>query len=230
MKRFRKDFINEITNEAEAYVNVERYLFVYHLLKKNKVPTPELIDYGKTHIVLEFIPQSHTRFVRPDFESFHNLTLDYYRKFDIEKAEFRIQFLKPEYTDLSNKICKKLKNIALSEIDIVFKNDKKVFLHMDAVYKNYYIIENKTVWIDFQDAMIGPKSYDEAHYLVDCFNKVDFDVESFSELQKRSALYNSIRQFAIFAYLPRFKKLYADTTKYNINRLLKGLDYDLEIT
>jgi aminoglycoside/choline kinase family phosphotransferase len=227
MKIFKKDFISEIAGEAEAAVHVERYLSVDYILKTANVKTPKILSYDLTSITLEYIDLPHTK-TAPNFDKFHNSTTDYYRKFNIDKAEYRLQFIDNLEYNTTEK--HRLKNIALENIDWVIKNEPFVFLHMDAIYKNYFSNGKKTVWIDFQDAMMGPKSYDEVHFLIDCFAKEYFDVKNFNVFQQKSALYNSIRQHGIFCAIPRFKHFYEDVTKYNINKVLKELGYDLEIT
>lgn len=227
MKIFKKSFINEITNEIAAAVAVERYLHVNYLLNNTKVKTPKIISHDKSSVTLEFIELEHSK-IQPNFDKFHNATVSYYRQFNIDKAEHRLKFV--NNLNLDRNIKQKLKNMALETIEWVLNNDTLVFLHMDAVYKNYFIKNNDTIWIDFQDAMMGPKSYDEVHYLIDCFNIRDFDITKFNQYQQKSAVYNVIRQYAIFSAIPRFKNCYEDVAKYNVNKVLKGLEYDLEIT
>lgn len=227
MKTFKKSFINEITNETGAAVEVERYLSVNHVLKKAGIKTPKLVSYDNSSITLEYIELNHLN-SKPNFEKFHLTTDNYYRHFNIEKAECRLQFI--DKIEIDKSIRKQLKTIALENIEWVLKNEPFVFLHMDAIYKNYFIKGNETIWIDFQDAMMGPKSYDEVHYLIDCFNIRDFDIAKFNQYQQKSAVYNIIRQHGIFCAIPRFKKHYGFVTKYNVNKVLKGLGYDLEIT
>jgi aminoglycoside/choline kinase family phosphotransferase len=227
MKIFKKNFINEITNEIGAAINVERYLSVNYLLQKAKVKTPKILSYDKSSVTLEFIELQHAK-INPDFDAFHFSTFDYYRQFDIEKAEFRLQFV--DNLSLDKTTRSKIKNIALDNLDWVLKNEPFVFLHMDAIYKNYFLDNSRTIWIDFQDAMMGPKSYDEIHFLIDCFEKTNFDIDSLNCYQQKSAVYNTIRQHAIFCSIPQFKSCFECVTKYNVNKVLKGLDYDLEIT
>jgi thiamine kinase-like enzyme len=226
MKTFEKSFINEITNELDAAVHTERYLLVNHILSNKGIKTPKIIQKEKTSIVLEYINLEHTK-VTPNFDDFHTAVDDYYRHFDINRAEYRLQFFDRLLID--NSLKKRFKNLALENIEWVLNNEPFVFLHMDAVYKNYFSNGKNTVWIDFQDAMMGPKSYDEVHFLIDCFEKTEFDVKKFNVYQQKCAVYNTIRQHGIFCAIPRFKNSYEGVTKYNVNRVLKGLGYDLEI-
>jgi hypothetical protein len=70
MKIFKKNFINEITNEIGAAINVERYLSVNYLLQKAKVKTPKILSYDKNSVTLEFIELQHAK-INPDFDAFH---------------------------------------------------------------------------------------------------------------------------------------------------------------
>lgn len=219
MKIYKKNFVNEITDEADAAVHAERYLLVDHILTNKGIKTPKILKKEKTSVVLGYLDLDHQN-VLPNFDEFHSATDTYYRKFTIEKAEGRLHFVKDH----------KLRTVALEAFEYVLKNEPFVFLHMDAVYKNYFANGNQTVWIDFQDAMMGPKSYDEIHYFVNCFEKTEFDIKKFNTYQQKSAIYNSIRQYGIFSTIPRFKEQYLHVAKYNVNKILKGLEYDLEIT
>lgn len=229
MKTFEKSFINEITNEKDAAVEVERYRMVSFLLKEKNISQPKLLKCKKTSIILEYVDLPH-KYTRPNFERFHNITTTYYRHWDMSRAECRLKFITPKITGLHQKICNRLIAIALESIEKVNQEEDYVFLHMDPIYKNYFSTSTGTVWIDFQDAMMGPKSLDEVHYLIDCFSMRDFDVSKFTEYQQKSAVYNSIRQYGIFSAIPRFRNMYINVTKYNVNKILKELEYDLEIT
>ena len=219
MRIFEKSFINEIVDETKASNYAKRYLYIDDILTEKGIKTPKILEKRKTSVILEYLNLQH-RNILPNFDDFHNVTNSYHRKFTIERAEKRLRFVNDN----------SLRSVALEAFEDVLNEEPFVFLHMDPVYKNYFVGGKNTVWIDFQDAMMGPKSYDQVHYMVNCFEKTNFDITKFNKYQQKSALYNSIRQYGLFSHIPRFKLKYIDVAKYNVNKILRELKYDLEIS
>lgn len=128
-------------------------------------------------------------------------------------------------------------------ISEVFKNQPQVGVHRDYHCRNLMILHNKTVGIiDFQDAVIGPITYDAVSLLRDCYQHwneaqilpilVDFHATYYSQYPwsefktwfDLTGLQRHIKASGIFARL-----CHRDAKKGFLQDIPRALDYIVEI-
>jgi hypothetical protein len=223
--------------EKRARQKCARFKEVYDILAAAGLEVPDIFNIGPTYIDLVYIPDLSMSTEEPNWSEFHDIPTSFGEGFlSPEQIETRFGFFHRTNGKVSiplpNETKNRLHNIGLEEIEYVIENDTYKFLHMDATRKNYMkTADNKTIWFDFGDARQGPESYDKVHWRVDCFSRIDYNMDEFSLIEKKAALANSLRQYAIFHFVGNHNNLmsYIENVKHNCNVFLKELDYDIVI-
>ncbi len=97
------------------------------------------------------LPAFDKTFMLNELELFHNWFLNAYLSYELTTDEE--QLLKESFDWLTNEISK----------------EPLVFIHRDYHSRNLMLVNNRLGVIDFQDAMVGPRTYDLVSLLKDCY-------------------------------------------------------------
>ena len=177
--------------------NNEKFLYVADLLKKISMPIPNIHhidDSGRYFLISDLGKKTlynHRR--ESHFLSFYDRAIELLVSMQINGARLKIQL--PSYDDASlysemelfkewfcfHELGLSVQKIEKIDFDTLFmqliqsaSNQERVLVHRDYHSRNIMISDNDEMgFIDFQDAVSGPITYDIVSLLKDCYIKIE---------------------------------------------------------
>ena len=245
----------------------QEFLNIHALFSKNNINVPEIYDYdlNQGFFLIEDLGEKLAYNFIKKSDNIYKAILD-----NLVKLQ-KIQDLEivPEYTQglmtRELNLCNEwfldkfleIKDVSLSDDykNIVnnLQKQPKVLVHRDFQSKNLILSDdlNNVGVIDFQDAVVGPVTYDLASFLCDCYVDIEPEVfesnfdyyyqliisnniiqpqiskEVFTNWFYNSVLLRHIKNLGIFArlYLRDNKKQYLQHMPRTLDYVLKALEY-----
>lgn len=176
--------------------NNEKFLYVADLLKKISMPIPNIHhidDSGRYFLISDLGKTLYDHRRESHFLSFYDRAIELLVSMQINGARLKIQL--PNYDDALlysemelfkewfcfHELGLSVQKIEKIDFDTLFmqliqsaSNQERVLVHRDYHSRNIMISDNDEMgFIDFQDAVSGPITYDIVSLLKDCYIKIE---------------------------------------------------------
>ena len=176
--------------------NNEKFLYVADLLKKISMPIPNIHhidDSGRYFLISDLGKTLYDHRRESHFLSFYDRAIELLVSMQINGARLKIQL--PNYDDALlysemelfkewfcfHELGLSVQKIEKIDFDTLFmqliqsaSNQERVLVHRDYHSRNIMISDNHEMgFIDFQDAVSGPITYDIVSLLKDCYIKIE---------------------------------------------------------
>ena len=172
----------------------QEFVTINHLLNQKKVRVPQihainlhkgfmlLEDFGNLHFFEILTPENKARYYQKAVDVIHQIQAPLSAETIKQLPAFSKDYMREELTLFEEWFLKAHLSIELNDLEIklihqcfdylVNAIDKhpKTLIHRDFHSRNLMILSDDSIGvIDFQDAMIGPRSYDLVSLLKDCY-------------------------------------------------------------